>query len=104
MKYIKLIFWTLFLTNTTQVSSQTFNVAKKSHTYGMPGFIYNDIWGYTDDDNKEYAIIGSSQAINIYEVTDCANPILKMSFVDGSTVSWRDFKVYRNYAYGVCDG
>ncbi len=62
----------------------------------MPGFVYNDIWGYTDDDNKEYAIIGSSQAINIYDVTDCANPILKMAHVDGSTVTWRDFKVYRN--------
>lgn len=104
MKYIQLVLWALFLTFSFHLSSQTFNISKKAHIGGMPGNIYNDIWGYKDGENKEYAIIGSSQAINIYDVTDCANPILKMSHVDGSTVSWRDFKVYRNYAYGVCDG
>ncbi len=104
MKYIQLVFVTFFLLFATIAFSQTFNIAKKAYVGGMPGFLYNDIWGYTDDDNKEYAIIGSSQAINIYDVTDCANPILKMAHVDGSTVSWRDFKVYRNYAYAVCDG
>ena len=104
MRYIQLVFWTFFLSSSIHLNSQTLNIAKKAYVGGMPGNIYNDIWGYTDDDNKEYAIIGSSQAINIYEVTDCANPILKLSHVDGSSVSWRDFKVYRNYGYGVCDG
>jgi len=104
MRYLQLVFWTFFLSSSIHLNSQTLNIAKKAYVGGMPGNIYNDIWGYTDDDNKEYAIIGSSQAINIYEVTDCANPILKLSHVDGSSVSWRDFKVYRNYAYGVCDG
>lgn len=104
MKYIQLVFVTFILMFATIAFSQTLNIAKKAYVGGMHGFVYNDIWGYTDDDNKEYAIIGSSQAINIYDVTDCANPILKMAHVDGSTVSWRDFKVYRNYGYGVCDG
>ena len=104
MKYIQLVFVTFILMFANIAFSQTLNIIKKAYVGGMPGFVYNDIWGYTDDDNKEYAIIGSSQAINIYDVTDCANPILKMAHVDGSTVTWRDFKVYRNYAYGVCDG
>lgn len=104
MKYIQFVLVTFFLLFSLRTYTQTLNIAKKAYVGGMPGNIYNDIWGYIDADNKEYAIIGSSQAINIYEVTDCANPILKMAHVDGSTVSWRDFKVYRNYAYGVCDG
>lgn len=83
---------------------QLFNVSPKAHIGGMPGNQYNDVWGYVGADNQEYAIIGSSQAINIFDVTDCANPILKMQHVDGSTVTWRDFKTYQGYAYAVCDG
>jgi choice-of-anchor B domain-containing protein len=83
---------------------QGFNIVQKAHVGGMPGNEYNDIWGYVDSQGREYAIIGSSQAINIYDVTDCANPIHKWTHIDGSTVTWRDFKTYQNYAYGVCDG
>ncbi len=70
---------------------------------GMPGNEYNDIWGYIDDEGKEYAIIGSSEAINIYDVTDCSNPVLIQEEVDGNNTIWRDFKTYDHYVYGVCD-
>lgn len=86
------------------MSGQGFNITKKAHIGGMPGNEYNDIWGYVDAQGREYAIIGSSRAINIYDVTDCANPVHKWTHIDGSTVIWRDFKTYQNYAYGVCDG
>ncbi len=104
MKDIKMFWFVFFISGIIHLSAQNFNVAPKAYVGGMPGNEYNDVWGYVDKTGKEYAIIGSSKAINIYDVTDCSNPIQKMSYIDGSTVTWRDFKTYRNYAYGVCDG
>jgi len=99
------LFWIAFMiSGVVKLSAQNFNISPKGYVGGMPGNEYNDIWGYVGNDGKEYAIIGSSRAINIYDVSDCSKPIQKMSYIDGSTVTWRDFKTYRNYAYGVCDG
>jgi len=66
------------------------------------GVEYNDVWGYTWGD-KEYAVVGSNTAINIVDVTDCGNPVVVSSWVDGGSKIWRDFKDYRDYVYGVCD-
>lgn len=85
------------------ILGQSFNVIPQGHLSGMPGNEYNDIWGY-EKDNQQFGIIGSRNAINIVNVTDCAQPTLAWSYVDGSSVIWRDFKTYRNHAYGVCDG
>jgi len=98
---LSLVFF-LFLYPAVSVA-QTFNVSPKSKVGGMPGNEYNDIWGYVDNTGKEYAVIGSTQAINIFEVTDCSNPVLKLSYVDGANAIWRDFKTYQNYLYAVCD-
>lgn len=109
MNHSILLFKSMFiiaavLKSHASVHAQTFNVLPQANVSGMPGGLYNDIWGYVDKQGKEYAIIGSSQAINIYDVTDCKNPIQKWSYQDGTTEKWRDFKTYRNYAYAVCDG
>jgi len=102
--YSKIVFIIVFVLSITNVAeAQTFNTLPQANVSGMPGGVYNDVWGYVDKQGKEYAIIGSSQAINIYDVSDCKNPIQKWSYQDGSTVTWRDFKTYRNYAYAVCD-
>ncbi len=81
------------------------NMKKMAQVAGMPGNEYNDVWGYVAPDGKEYAIIGSTMAVNIFDVTNCGSPILKYQFVDGLTSSnfWRDFKTYGTYAYGVAD-
>jgi len=104
MVYIKSFCFIFLIANCLKLQAQNFNISPKAHVGGMPGNVYNDVWGYVDQTGKEYAIIGSSMAINIYDVSDCSNPIQKMTFIDGDTVTWRDFKTYRNYAYGVCDG
>jgi choice-of-anchor B domain-containing protein len=80
------------------------NMTQLSNLDNMPGTEYNDIWGYTDASGNEFAIVGSSDAINIVDVTDCQNPVLDTSYVDGSSVIWRDFKTYQNFVYAVCDG
>lgn len=78
---------------------------KMAEVDGLVGAEYTDIWGYTAPDGKEYAIIGSTRSVGIYDVTNCANPILKYEFVDGLTETnfWRDFKTYGNYVYGSAD-
>jgi len=70
---------------------------------------HSDIWGYTWG-NKEFAIIGSNSFSTIYDVTDCANPIQVFQWDDdafgtspNNSNSWRDYKDYRGYVYGVCD-
>lgn len=82
---------------------QSFNIDLKGHAAGMPGNEYSDVWGYVDSQGQEYAIIGSALAINIYNVTDCSNPVLVQSYIDGANAIWRDYKTYGHYVYGVCD-
>ncbi|MEE9439552.1 MAG: choice-of-anchor B family protein [Saprospiraceae bacterium] len=78
------------------------NMKKMGLVDGL-GYDYNDVWGYRHG-SKEFAVIGSDSAINIIDVSDCANPTLVHQWVDGSTVIWRDFKEYDDYIYAICDG
>ena len=82
---------------------QKYNMSLQANITDQPGTYLTDIWGYELLDN-EYAIVGSRQATNIYNVTDCASPILDTALIDGYYSSWRDYKVYKGYAYAVCDG
>jgi len=63
---------------------------------------YNDVWGYRRG-HKEYAILGKYTSTQIYDVTDCSNPVLVHEWTDGANTIWRDFKDYGDYIYGVCD-
>jgi len=64
---------------------------------------WSDIWGYVDEDGNEYAITGTEDSIYFIDVTECSNPVLKFRH-NSYTQIWRDFKVYEDYAYAVCDG
>ncbi len=57
----------------------------------------NDIWGY-EADGREYALIGSTTGMTIYDITDPDNPEEK-GFLSGPSSSWRDIKVWESYAY-----
>ncbi|MEZ4952048.1 MAG: choice-of-anchor B family protein [Saprospiraceae bacterium] len=66
---------------------------------------YNDVWGYAKD-GREYAIIGSTRAIHIIDVTDPANieEVQRVAgHAGGSFLIHRDMKVYRDYLYCVAD-
>ena len=95
------IFTFIFSISYSSIAQDSLNMRKMANLTGL-GTAYNDVWGYTWG-NKDYAIIGSNTAINIVDVTDCSNPIVVNSWVDGGSKSWRDFKDYRGYIYGVCD-
>jgi choice-of-anchor B domain-containing protein len=64
---------------------------------------YSDVWGYVDETGREYALLGSSNHAFVIDVTNPKNPIEKAAFLGGDTTVWRQMKVYRDYAYFVCD-
>ncbi len=66
---------------------------------------YNDCWGYVDTQGREYAILGSRRATYFLDVTTPTS-INHIATFDGRNLSttWRDFKVYSHYAFGVSDG
>ncbi len=65
----------------------------------------NDIWGWTDPTNsKEYALIGLRDGTGFVDVTDPVNPIyLGKLPTHTSDSTWRDIKVFQNYAFIVSE-
>ncbi len=64
---------------------------------------YNDIWGYTAPDGREYAIVGTTTGTAFYNCTDPSNPY-EVAFIAGPGSIWRDMKTYDHYAYIVTEG
>lgn len=66
---------------------------------------YNSVWGWMDpQDNKEYAILGSTDGTYFIDVTTPTAPVVR-DFVPGRRDSciWREYKTYQNYLYAVSD-
>lgn len=84
------------------------NVAPEGRTTNKSSIIYNDIWGYTAPNGNEYAIVGSRTGTYVFDCTNPAQP-QQRGFIAASASgwvnsSWRDMKVFGNYAYVVTDG
>ncbi len=64
---------------------------------------FNDIWGYTDENGSEFAILGGYDSVYVFDVTDPATTV-KVAVDDppGNSI-WRDFKVFDHYLYAVAD-
>lgn len=65
----------------------------------------NDIWGWTDpQDGDEYALLGLNNGTAFVDITDPENPVYLGKLPTHSTSStWRDIKVYNNYAFIVSE-
>jgi len=65
----------------------------------------NDIWGWTDPlDGKEYVILGRTSGTGFIDISDPTNPIYLGNLNTNTTSSsWRDIKVYNNYAFIVSE-
>ena len=60
---------------------------------------YNDIWGYTAYNGKEYALIGTWDGTQIIDIsTDPLNPTT-VGYIPGSYSTHRDIKTYDEYMY-----
>jgi len=55
----------------------------------------SNLWGFVDlDDNREYAVVGVSNATAVIDVTDPENP-REVGSVPGNSSAWREVKVYQ---------
>ena len=68
------------------------------------GVEYNDVWGYTNSNGDEFAIVGSVDTIYIFDVSDPAAVVKVMAHATPNTCLWRDFKTYDDHLYASSDG
>jgi choice-of-anchor B domain-containing protein len=70
------------------------------------GIKYQSVWGWVDtsDNNKEYAIQGSSSGTYIIDVSTPTSPVVK-DFIPGrrGNCIWREYKTYSHYLYAISD-
>ena len=71
----------------------------------MGGGTGNDIWGWTDPlTDREYALVGRTNGTSFVDITDANNPVyLGRLPTHTSNSTWRDIKVYENYAFIVSE-
>lgn len=62
----------------------------------------NDVWGYTDAQGVEYALVGTEAGVSIVDLSNPSQP-QKMQFIQGPYSIWRDLKTWGHYAYVVHD-
>ncbi|NRA51644.1 MAG: choice-of-anchor B family protein [Phaeodactylibacter sp.] len=69
----------------------------------LGSLVYNDIWGYTAPDGREYAILGNVGATVFFDIT-APDAIVEVARIPGQLNSvWRDYKTYGQYAYMCAD-
>ena len=61
----------------------------------------NDVWGYTDENGNDYALVGLIDGVSIVKVD--SNQAQEIDFVPGVTSVWRDLKTHSHYAYVTAD-
>ena len=77
----------------------------KTQIGGSSSTSLNDIWGWTDTQTgKEYALVGMSNGTSFVDITDSENPIFIGRLpTQTNNSTWRDIKVYQNYAFIVSE-
>ncbi|MBP6335686.1 MAG: choice-of-anchor B family protein [Bacteroidia bacterium] len=62
-----------------------------------------NVWGYIDSLDNEYALVGTENGMDIVDVTNPTNPVIRFS-VPGPNNNWREIKTYRKFAYVTTEG
>ncbi len=66
---------------------------------------YNDVWGYAAA-GREYAFLGSTLGVHVFDVTDPVNSVLVDEVpgrFSGAGVIHRDYKVFNGHLFATCD-
>lgn len=63
----------------------------------------NDVWGYTDPQGQEYALVGLTNGVSIVDIHSDSTNIQEVAFVPGPSSIWRDLKTYNGFAYVVTE-
>ena len=59
----------------------------------------NDVWGYTDPNGHEFALVGHRSGTYIYDVSSNPHDPIEVGFIPGATSTWRDIKTHSYYCY-----
>lgn len=62
----------------------------------------SSIWGYTSPAGEEYGILGTSQGVRIYALSDPTQP-KELIFIKSNKCLWRELKSYEHYIYVVSE-
>lgn len=84
------VFVSLGQLNMNQVGHLDLNTP---HNQGL-----NDIWGYTDETGKEYALVGGTKGTSVVDISDPSNPV-EIFYEPGMESIWRDVKTWGDYAF-----
>ncbi len=70
------------------------------------GTYYSSVWGYTDVNGREYAILGCYSGTAIVDLSYVPGSLPEVAFIPGPTASYsyREFKTYLHYLYIVSEG
>ena len=63
----------------------------------------NDCWGYVSPSGREYALMGTTGATVVVEITNPGMPQV-IGRINGPSSTWRDIKTYQDRAYTVSEG
>ena len=59
----------------------------------------NDVWGYTDPNGHDFALVGHRSGTYIYDVSTNPHDPVEVGFIAGETSTWRDLKTHGYYCY-----
>ena len=71
-----------------------------AHFNAYPDAGYNDCWGYTAPDGREYALLGVQNGTSVIDITD-APDLREIAFIPSANSIWKDIKTFDHYAYVV---
>ena len=78
---------------------QDSNISSIGHL-PYPSHLLNCIWGYSDSNGKEYALVGTYDGISIVDISNPSTP-REIHFVPTVNSVWKDIQTYSHYAYIV---
>ena len=83
--------------------ASNFGLTLVAHLNQYPQIGYNDVWGYTAPDGRDYALLGVRAGISIVDATDSAS-IHEVDYIPWVGSLWYDMKTYRHYMYVCSEG
>ncbi len=89
-----------------EFACQGLDLARRIPHAALGGGAGNDIWGWVDPaTGREYALVGRTNGTAFVDISDPLAPVY-VGNLPTQTVSstWRDIKVFDNYAFVVADG
>ncbi|MCK6619316.1 MAG: choice-of-anchor B family protein [Calditrichaceae bacterium] len=93
--------WIVWCGNPALLAQGSPNVPLLAHVNQYPAVGYNDCWGYTAPDGREYALLGVQNGTSIIDITDAPNNVTEIVFIPSANSLWKDIKTYQHYAYVV---